>query len=155
MQKHSLRGHLWWRHLATLMMLGLALGLPAFAADRPAAPDTGDPEPVVVQVGNATLRWHLDAAPQAAAKQPLIEQYQELVAARFTGDEVTASDPAAIETPAAGVRSSGPFSSHGMIRVPAERFHTLFLGADGASAVCAHGGSSVTSTADASDGEGR
>ncbi len=149
MKKKSFRGH-----LATLVMLCLALGLPAFAADRPGAPDTGDEQPVTVKVGNATLRWHLDAAPQAA-KQPLIEQYQKLVAARFTGDKVTASDPAVIETPAPGVRSSGPFSSHGRVRVPAERFHTLFLGADGASAVCVQGGSGARSTANAGDGEDR
>ncbi len=142
-----------WRLPAVLVTLGLALGLPALAGDEPAAPESGANEPVAVKVGNATVRWHLDAAPEAA-KSPLIERYRQLVAARFTGDEVPAAEKAAIEAPAGEARTDNGFASRGTVRVPAEQFHTLFVDADGA-AVCAKAGASAKSAAIAGEGEDR
>ena len=152
MTPESCRSNPWRKPLAALAILGLALGLPALG-DEPAAPESGAKEPVAVKVGNATVRWHLDAAPEPA-KSPLIERYRKLVTARFTGDEVPAAEKAAVEAPAGEVRSAEGFASRGMVRVPAEQFHTLFLDADGA-AVCARAGASAKSAAITGEGEDR
>ena len=152
MTPESCRSNPWRKPLAALAILGLALGLPALGAEPAAAPESGAEDPVAVKVGNATIRWHLDAAPQA--KSPLIEQYRRLVAARFTGDEGPAAEKAAVEAPAGEVRSAEGFVSRGMVRAPAEQFHTLFLDAGGV-AVCARAGASAKSAAIAGAGEDR
>lgn len=134
------------RLLTALTLFVLTPALPAVAGDPPAAAA----DPTVVRVGAATLRWHLDAAPEKAAPSPLVAEYRQLLTARFTGEEVPPAAPPTVETLAGGERQ---------VRVPASSIHTLFTvpGDSPASGgnFCAKAGQIDPGTSAASRGEGR